>query len=129
MSPVRASYVKSTAVCLAGVIAGILGGVGAVVSLSTSIGIVVGIPCAFVAVGAATLASSCATVLKRHSRGERGEVDLFLELNRSREPAAIAASPQLKATRLRRWAARRLLGHDNLVGDLVEVKSWAEIRA
>jgi hypothetical protein len=29
----------------------------------------------------------------------------------------------------RRWLARRLLGHDLVVGDLVEIRSWAEIRA
>jgi hypothetical protein len=81
-----------------------------------------------VALGAATLASASLVVLLRHRRGVRGEPDLFLALNRSREPAAITAVASARATRVRRWLAQRLLGHDLVVGDLVEVKTWAEIR-
>jgi hypothetical protein len=81
-----------------------------------------------VALGAATLACAGALVLVRYKRGALGERDLFLELNRCREPAAIeAASPRTSC--VRRWLARRLLGHDFIVGDFVEIKTWAEIRA
>jgi hypothetical protein len=82
-----------------------------------------------VALGAATLTCAGAVVLVRYKRGALGERDLFLELNRSREPAAIKAAAVARTTRVRRWLARRLLGHDLVVGDLVDIKSWAEIRA
>ena len=68
-------------------------------------------------------------VLVRYRRSVLGETDLFLELNRSRSPAAITAAPPARTTRLRRWLGRHLLGHDLVVGDLVEVKAWSEIRA
>jgi len=82
-----------------------------------------------VAIVSLTLTAAGLVVLRRHARDSRGEVDLFLALNRSREPAAIRAAPPVRRSRLRRWTARRLLGHDLVVGDVVEVRSWDEIRA
>lgn len=52
-----------------------------------------------------------------------------MELNRSREPVAIKAAATARTTRVRRWLAQRLLGHDLVVGDMVEVRPWVEIRA
>jgi hypothetical protein len=68
-------------------------------------------------------------VIYRYRRGVRGERDLFLDLNRSRDAAAIIATGITRATGIRRALVRRMLGHDLVVGDLVEVKTWAEIRA
>lgn len=83
---------------------------------------------ALVALGAVTLACASGVVLFRYRRGALAERDLFLELNRSREPAAIKAGSPARISDVRRWLARRLLGHEFIVGDLVEIKSWAEIR-
>jgi hypothetical protein len=79
--------------------------------------------------GAAVLACASAVVLVRYKRDALGKPDLFLQLNRSRGPAAIKASPVGRITRTRRWLARHLSGHDLVVGDLVEVKTWTQIRA
>jgi hypothetical protein len=79
--------------------------------------------------GAAVLVFASAVVLVRYKRDGLGKPDLFLELNRSREPAAIKASAVGRITRTRRWLARHLSGHDLVVGDLVEVKTWNQISA
>jgi hypothetical protein len=96
--------------------------------LPNVVGSIAAVLSVLVALGAATLACAGALVFVRYKRGALGERDLFLELNRSREPAAIKAA-SARTTRVRRWLARRLLGHDFIVGDFVEIKTWAEIRA
>ncbi len=93
------------------------------------VGPVVAALSALVAFGAGILASASAVVLARYKRSSLGKRDLFLELNRSRDAAAIKSGAVARISRVRRWLAQRLLGHDLLVGDLVEVKSWTEIRA
>src|SRR5512138_3842647 len=82
-----------------------------------------------IALVAAVCASAGAIVLVRYRRGVRGEQDLFLTLNGSRESGAIRAATAIRITRVRRWLALRMLGHDFLVGDSVQIKTWAEIRA
>jgi hypothetical protein len=97
--------------------------------LPEALGLIVAVLAALVALGATTLACAGAVVVVRYKRGMRCEQDLFLCLNRSREPAAIKSAGPVHTTLLRRWLARRMLGHDFVVGDLVEIKTWAEIRA
>ena len=80
-------------------------------------------------IGAAIITCSGALVILRYQQGLRGKEDIFLKLNRSREPGMILTSPVNQRTSLRRWLAQRFLGHDLVVGDLVEVKTWDEIRA
>lgn len=79
-------------------------------------------------VTAAVYACSGVIVLLRYTRSANGRSDLFLKLNRRCEPSAITSSPARRRTRLRRWFARHTLGHDLIVGDWVEIKSWSEIR-
>jgi hypothetical protein len=128
-NPGLASYAKTTAFCTALVGAALLLGLfGSHWSPKAPAPFLVALGM-LVALGAATLASAGVVVLIRCRRSALGEQDLFLELNRCREPAAIKAAGPSDLTRARRWLARRLLGHDLLVGDLVEVKRWSEIRA
>jgi hypothetical protein len=82
-----------------------------------------------VALVACMLVCAGIIVLVRYRRGVRGARDLFLELNKSREAEAIRAAPPRRVSGLRRWLGRHLLGHDLIVGDVVEIKSWDEIRA
>jgi hypothetical protein len=123
------SYIKTTVACTALVPVGLLLAILALYLLPRVVGAVVAALSDLMALGAAMLACAGALVLYRYRRGARGERDLFLELNQSVEPAAINASASPRATWIRRWLARRLLRHDLVVGDLVEVRSWAEIRA
>jgi len=124
----RKSYVKTTVACLALVPVALLFALLALHWLPKIVGPVIAALNVLVALSAATLACCGALVLTRYKRAALGERDLFLALNRSREPAAIKAAPAARITSVRRWFARRLLGHDFIVGDLVEIKSWAEIR-
>ena len=123
------SYVKTTVACLVLVPVALLFALLGLYWLPTVVGPVVAALSVPVALGAAGLACAGTVVLVRYKRGALGEPDLFLELNRSREPAAIKAAAAARTTRVRRWLAQRLLGHDFVVGDLVEIKTWAEIRA
>lgn len=123
------SYLKTTVACLVLVAAVPLCDLLALYWLPNVVGLLVAAVSVPVEVGAATLACAGAVVLIRYKRDALGERDLFLELNRSREPAAIKTAAPARTTRVRRWLARRLLGHDLIVGDLVEIKTWAEISA
>lgn len=122
------SYVKTAASSLGVLFAALLLGFLGQAWLPAIPGAVVATLGALVALGAVVLACAAAIVLVRYERAARGKRDLFLELNRSREPAAIRAVGR-GAARMRRALARRLLGHDLVVGDWVEVRPWAEIRA
>ena len=123
------SYVKTTVACMALVPVALLFALLGLYWLPTVFGAVVAALSLFFALGAATLAWASAVVLVRYKRGALGKRDLFLDLNKSREPAAIKAAGAARVTRVRRWLAQRLLGHDLVAGDLVEIKTWAEIHA
>ncbi|MBK6388205.1 MAG: hypothetical protein IPF71_16240 [Rhodoferax sp.] len=118
------SYVKTTVVCL------VLVPVALLVDFWACIGSALPVTSTWlVTFGVVTFVCASAVVLVRYKRGARGEQDLFLELNRSRDPAAVKSAPAARISRARRWLAGRLLGHDLVVGDMVEIKTWAEIRA
>jgi hypothetical protein len=106
----------------------VLGGL-ALWTLPTILGVVVAAVLLSASLGAAVIASGGLVVLARCKASALREPDLFLRLNRSREPDAILERPRLRKSRAQRWLARRLLGHDLLVGDAVEVRTWPEIRA
>ena len=123
------SYIKTTLACL-GLVLFTLPAI--LVGLNWLPANVATIEVAFsVITGLVTATFLCAgmVVLSRHKRALLGKADLFLNLNRSRRPDSIKAGVVPRATRLRRWSARRALGHDFLVGDVVEVKTWHEILA
>ena len=126
---VLSSYLKTSVACLVLVLVALLCALLGLHWLPSVLGLVLAALGALVGLGAATLACASALVVFRYRRSALGERDLFLELNRSREPAAIKAAAARRIARLRRWLARRLLGHDLVVGDRVEIKTWAEIRA
>jgi hypothetical protein len=123
------SYQRATVACYVLFAAALLCALIAPYWLPRVIGAAIAVLSVLVALGGATIASAGTLTLQRYRRDARGERDLFLELNRSREPAAIGAGTVPRANRLRRWFARRLLHHDVVVGDLVEIKTWDEIHA
>ena len=126
---VHKSYIKTAGASLVLVSVALLFSLLALYLLPKIIGPVVAALGLLLALGATALACASAVVLVRYKRGAIGERDLFLELNRSREPASIKAAGAARTGRLYRGFARRLLGHDLVVGDLVEVKTWSEVRA
>lgn len=128
-NPVLNSYVKTTVACVVLVPLALLFALLGLHWLPKIVGPVLAALGVLVALGAATLTCASAVVLVRYTRGSLDRRDLFLELNRSCEPAAIKAAAAARTTRARRWLAKRLLGHELVVGDLVEIKTWPEIRA
>lgn len=129
MSAAFKSYAKSTVACVTLVVSGITAAAFAPGLLPGNMGVMVAGIAALVAAASAPFAAACFVVLSRFRRIRKGERDLFLELNRTREPRAIEQASAPRRTTLRRWLARRTLGHDLIVGDLVEVRPWTEIRA
>ena len=123
------SYIKTTIACLVLVFVALLLVPVSLHGLANALGGWLAAASVLIALVAATFACASIVVLLRYRRGTRCEEDLFLELNRSREAAEIEAAAHSHASRLRRWLARRLLGHDFVAGDLIEVKPWVEIRA
>jgi hypothetical protein len=122
------SYVKTTAACGVLSLMALLLGIVAAYALPSIVGSIVAVVSLLGALGAGMFACAGGIVIKRYQRGVRRDRDLFLELNRSREASAIKVARPTRVSRVRRWLARRLLGHDLVVGDLVEIKPWAEIR-
>jgi len=123
------SYLKTAVASLMLVAAGSLLALIGLYRLSGVVGPVVAALSLLATLGAATLFCASVLVLLRHRRGMLGERDLFLELNRSREPGAIGAATVAGPANMRRWLARSVLGHDFVVGDLVEIRTWEEIRS
>ncbi len=129
MSPVLKSYCKTTAACLLFAAAIILSALVALLWVPPGFGAVISGVATLAVLAAASVACGGMVVIARYRRIAGGERDLFLALNRSREPSAIKAAPPPRATHLRRWLSRRLLGHDLITGDLVQIKSWNAIAA
>jgi hypothetical protein len=126
---IRNSYIKTTSACLALVAAVAMVDVVALNWLPSPIGYIIVLLSSPVALAAAFLALAGAVVLIRYRRSAAGAPDLFLELNRTRAPAAIQVEVPARSTQARRTLARLLLGHEFIVGDEVEIRSWPEIRA
>jgi FkbM family methyltransferase len=123
------SYVKSTIACGVLFIAGATTVVVACMFLPPSAVLPVAALGSACGIAAGVLLASCALVSHRWRRAARGEQDLFLALGGSPDAAALEARKPRRRSPMRRWLARRMLGHDLIVGDLVEVRSWDEIRA
>lgn len=128
-SPIYRSYIKTTATSLMLVAVMVVIGVLAFLGLPRSLAYAVEVVTLLATLTAAAGACAGLIVLARSRRAAAGKGDLYLELNRSRTPAAIASGATPGASRARRWLARRMFGHELVVGDLVEIKSWSEIRA
>lgn len=128
-NPIFRSYLKTTVASLGLAPAALLFAFLCVTRLPRILGPALAVLSALAALGVGVVACACVVVLVRYRRTSRGGQDLFLELNHSRDPDVIAVTTGARRSRLRRWLARRLLGHDLLVGDQVEVRPWAEIRA
>jgi len=129
MSVVARSYVKTTLACVALAVAASAFAIFDLLWLPRVVGYALAALSALVAFVAIVLAATGELVRYRHKLGERSKRDLFLELNRSRDASAIAAGAGPRTGWLRRGLARKFLGHDLVVGDEVEIRPWAEIRA
>src|SRR5262249_6972693 len=127
--PVLRSYLKTLVASALLVPAALLFGILGIYWLPGFFGSFAAAVGALVALAFLVLALAGGVVLVRHRDRALGKADLFLRLNRPRDAAAITAAPPSRAGDVRRWLARRFLGHDLVVGDRVEIKSWEEIRA
>jgi len=123
------SYIKTTVACLLVISVALLCALFALHWLPNVLGPVMSTLGALVALATAIFALAGVVVIARYQRGTLGKRDLFLELNRSREPDAIRTAVATRVSRARRYLSAVLLGHDLVVGDPVEIKTWEEISA
>ena len=126
MTEALKSCAKTTLACMVPVIAGAAAAAMAPRMLPGMAGKLLATVAVIVALAGSVLTLSCLVVLWRLRRQAAGEPDLFLSLNESRSPPSLEAARVPRRSRLRRWLARRLLGHELIAGDLVEVRSWQE---
>lgn len=125
----RASYLKTT--LLAAAATALLAPGSAGLGLGSDAGVLQWLAGALGlgALAAALLAASGAVVLERDRRAQVGAPELYLASNAARREEALAGLAGFRAGALRRLIARRLLGHDFLAGDEVEVRGLEEILA
>jgi hypothetical protein len=128
-SPIYKSYVKTTAMSFMLVVVMVTIAALALHGLPGPAGYLVALGALLAVLPAATGACAGLIVLARYRRGAAGREDLYLELNRSRTAAVNLSSATHGVSSARRRLVRRMFGHDLVVGDLVEIKSWAEISA
>jgi hypothetical protein len=74
------------------------------------------------------IAGGC-VVVWREARRLRGETDAFLEITGRRRERELERPSGFRAGALRRWLARRVMGHDLLPGDAVRIRPLPEILA
>ncbi len=129
MSATLQSYIKSTIACCILFVASAAAAAASIMFLPPGAAIPLALLASAGGIVASVLVAACVLVIIRHRRAACGDGDLFLSLNGSRAPAAIESAAARPRSRLRRWLARRFLGHELIVGDRVEVRTWPEIRA
>lgn len=84
--------------------------------------------CAIAVITLGTVIALASTVvLLRQRRLDLSRTDLYLDLNKNRTAANLLAPDGFRGGLMRRCLARVALGHDYLVGDAVEVRSFDEI--
>lgn len=112
------ALLAAIAVTLVGFVAirGITGSLIAVAGTAVSLGLCVAI------------AGGC-VVLWREARRLRGGSDPFLELTGQRREPELELPSGFRAGAIRRWLARRIMGHDLLPGDAVRIRPLPEILA
>jgi hypothetical protein len=82
-----------------------------------------------VALGLGVAIAGGCVVVWREARRLRGESDVFLELTGRRREPELERPSGFRAGALRRWLARRFMGHDLLPGDTVRIRPLPEILA
>lgn len=68
-------------------------------------------------------------VVWREARRQRGETDAFLESTGRRREPQLEQPAGFRAGAMRRWLARRVMGHDFLPGDVVRIRPLPEVLA
>lgn len=120
---------KSTRTLAGAAVVLVVSGAAALLLGSGALTISAGAVAGLMALAVGWLARAGALTQERQRRIESGEPDLFLALNQSRSEAAVVGGLVPLWSAWRRWVARRLFGHSRMVGDSVQVKPLAAIRA
>src|SRR5262249_50296670 len=113
--PPHSSFNKTVLAASAAAVAAAAACFGGAAYLRGGPGVAVGALAGAASVLAVLVAAGGRVVLHRTRRAQANMPDLFLELNRSRSPMAVAAQPPRRHT-IRRLLGRPVLGHDLLVG-------------
>lgn len=123
------SYLKTIVLLGAALLAAVALGVVGAALIGGIFGWLVAVAAAAVSLALCVVIAGGGVVMWREARRLRGAPDPFLEItNRRREPQLEQPSG-FRAGAIRRWLARRAMGHDMLPGDLVRIRPLPEILA
>jgi hypothetical protein len=123
------SYLKTIALLgLALLVAVAAAGVG-VAAIGGITGSLIAVAGTVVALGLCVAIAGGCVVLWRETRRLRGGPDPFLEITSRRRELELEQASGFRAGAVRRWLARRFVGHDLLPGDVVRIRPLPEILA
>jgi hypothetical protein len=123
------SFQKTLALLVVALLATIALSVAGVAAIDGITGTLIAVAAAAVSFGLCVTIAGGGVVMWRETRRLRGESDLFLELTGRRRESQLEQPSGFRAGGVRRWLARRFMGHDFLPGDVVRVRPLPEILA
>ncbi len=123
------SYLKTIALLSVALLAAIAVAAVGGVAIGGLAGWLVVAVAAVVSLGLSVAIAGGGVVLWRESRRLRGGPDPFLEITGRRREPQLESPSGFRAGAVRRWLARRFMGHDLLPGDTVRIRPLPEILA
>lgn len=123
------SYLKTVVLLSAAWLVAALVAVAGFAAIGGVAGALIGVAAAVVSLPLGVAVAGGCVVLWREGRRLRGETDAFLEITGRRREPELERPSGFRAGALRRWLARRFMGHDLLPGDAVRIRPLPEILA
>lgn len=123
------SFLKTIALLGVALLAAIAVAVVGFAAIGGIVGWLIGVAGAAVALGLSVLIAGGLVVVWREARRLRGGMDPFLEITGRRREPELERPSGFRAGAMRRWLARRIMGHDLLPGDTVRIRPLPEILA
>jgi hypothetical protein len=123
------SFLKTIALLCLALLAAIVVAVVGFAAIGGIAGSLIGVAGTAVSLGFCVAIAGGCVVLWREARRLRGESDVFLELTGRRREPDLERPSGFRAGAIRRWLARRIIGHDLLPGDTVRIRPLPEILA
>ena len=123
------SYLKTVALLSVALLAAIAVAVVGFAAIQGITGSLIGVAGTAASLGLCIAVVGGCVVLWREARRLRGGSDAFLEVTGKRREPDLELPSGFRAGAIRRWLARRFMGHDLLPGDAVRIRPLPEILA
>jgi len=123
------SYLKTIALLGVALLAAIAAAVIGFAAIGGITGSLIAAAGAAVSLGLCVAIAGGCVVVWREGRRLRGASDAFLEITGQRREPELERPSGFRAGAIRRWLARRVMGHDLLPGDVIRIRPLPEILA